>query len=119
MNQVTKEISRGNADFPSMKPMEYNRFLVLSLGTGTAKNEHKYNADEAAKWNILGWLINGGSSPIVDVFTEASSDMVDFHLSTIFQSLESADNYLRIQVYYLSLFLLLILPIRYKNLICH
>ncbi|KAL3523344.1 hypothetical protein ACH5RR_016178 [Cinchona calisaya] len=97
ISQVTKEISKGNADFPSMKPMEYNRFLVLSLGTGTAKIEQKYDADKAAKWNILCWLINGGSSPIVDIFTEASSDMVDFHLSTIFQALETQDNYLRIQ----------------------
>ena len=98
MNQVTREISKGNSDCAPMKPMEFDRFLVLSLGTGTAKIEQKYDADNAAKWGILAWLVNGGSSPLVDVFTEASSDMVDFHLATIFQTLQCEANYLRIQV---------------------
>ncbi|KAL3505172.1 hypothetical protein ACH5RR_035013 [Cinchona calisaya] len=97
INQVTKEVSRGNSDFFSMKPLEYDRFIVLSLGTGTAKEENKYDADEAANWGILGWLTNGGSTPLVEVFTQASSDMVDFHLSTIFQALQYEENYLRIQ----------------------
>ncbi|CDP04311.1 unnamed protein product [Coffea canephora] len=97
MNQVTREISKGNSDFSPMKPLEFDRFLVLSLGTGTAKIEQKYDADNAAKWGILAWLVNGGSSPLVDVFTEASSDMVDFHLATIFQTLQCEANYLRIQ----------------------
>ncbi|KAL3505168.1 hypothetical protein ACH5RR_035009 [Cinchona calisaya] len=97
INQVTKEVSGGNSDFFSMKPLEYDRFIVLSLGTGTAKEENKYDADEAAKWGILGWLTNGGSTPLVEVFTQASSDMVDFHLSTIFQALQCEENYLRIQ----------------------
>jgi hypothetical protein len=34
----------------------------------------------------------------VDVFTQASADMVDFHISTVFQALNSEENYLRIQV---------------------
>ncbi|KAL3505176.1 hypothetical protein ACH5RR_035017 [Cinchona calisaya] len=97
MTQVTKEVSRGNSDFFSIKPLEYSRFIVLSLGTGTPKKEGKYDADEAAKWGIFGWLTSGGSTPLVDVFTHASSDMVDFHLSTIFQTLQSPENYLRIQ----------------------
>ncbi|CAI9115771.1 OLC1v1016763C1 [Oldenlandia corymbosa var. corymbosa] len=83
INEVTKEVSRGNSDFSSMNPLEYNRFIVLSLGTGTDQGEAKYNADQAAKW--------------VDIFMEASCDMIDFHLSTIFQTLQSEENYLRIQ----------------------
>lgn len=97
MSEVTKEISKGNPDFSPMEPLEYDRFLVLSLGTGTAKVEQKYDADKAAKWGILAWVVNGASSPLVDIFTEASSDMVDFHLSTIFRALQCEANYLRIQ----------------------
>ncbi|CAI9115769.1 OLC1v1016761C1 [Oldenlandia corymbosa var. corymbosa] len=98
INQVTKEVTGGSADFSSkMHPLEYSRFIVLSLGTGTAKEEGKYDANQAAKWGILGWLTNGGSTPLIDVFSQASSDMVDFHLSTIFQALQSEHNYLRIQ----------------------
>ncbi|XP_027093473.1 patatin-like protein 2 [Coffea arabica] len=97
MNHVTKEVSQGNSDFFSIRSQEYTRFIVLSLGTGTAKEEGKYDAEKAAKWGILGWLTSGGSTPLVDVFSQASSDMVDFHLSTIFQTLQSEENYLRIQ----------------------
>jgi hypothetical protein len=99
ISEVSKEINRDNPDFFPIKPMDYDRFLVLSLGTGTAKSEGKYDADEAAKWGILGWLTSDHSTPLVDVFTQASGDMVDFHLCTVFQALKSEDNYLRIQVH--------------------
>ncbi|XP_050388324.1 patatin-like protein 2 [Argentina anserina] len=98
MSEVSKEIFTGNPDFFTVKATEYTRFLVVSLGTGSAKCDEKYDAQNAAKWGILGWLIGGGSScPLVDIFTQASSDMVDFHLSTVFQALHSEKNYLRIQ----------------------
>jgi hypothetical protein len=97
ISEVTKEIHQGNNDFFPMRPTEYGRYLVVSLGTGSAKCEEKYHAAHAAKWGILGWLTGGGSCPLVDVFTQASSDMVDYHLSTVFQALHSENNYLRIQ----------------------
>ncbi|KAI6688988.1 hypothetical protein NL676_025816, partial [Syzygium grande] len=98
VSEVTKEISDSNSDFdlPDMKPTDYTRFLVLSLGTGSSKSEEKYSAKKASKWGVLGWLTNGGSTPLVDVYTQASADMVDIHLSTVFQSLK-CENYLRIQ----------------------
>ncbi|KAG6777358.1 hypothetical protein POTOM_017179 [Populus tomentosa] len=97
ISEVSKEINRDNPDFFPIKTMEYDRFVVLSLGTGTAKSEGKYDADEAAKWGILGWLTSGHSTPLVDIFTQASGDMVDFHLHTVFHALKSEENYLRIQ----------------------
>ncbi|GJX92586.1 retrotransposon protein, putative, ty1-copia subclass [Tanacetum coccineum] len=50
-------------------------------------------------------LIDGGvaannpnvSTPIVDVFTHASGDMVDNHISVFFQAVHSQNNYIRIQ----------------------
>ncbi|KAJ4842542.1 hypothetical protein Tsubulata_020826, partial [Turnera subulata] len=75
-----------------------NPFLVLSLGTGTAKPVEKYGAEEAAKWGVLGWLSSDNSTPLVDMFMQASSDIVDVHISTVFQALQyPGDNYLRIQ----------------------
>ncbi|WCJ35388.1 Patatin-like protein 2 [Euphorbia peplus] len=97
MNAVMKEIIRDNTDFFPIKPTDYSRFLVLSLGTGTAKYEEKFDAAEAAKWGLLGWLTSEHSTPLVDVFTQASSDMVDYHCSTVFQALHSEENYIRIQ----------------------
>ncbi|XP_030540076.1 patatin-like protein 2 [Rhodamnia argentea] len=98
VSEVTKEIINANSDFdlPDMKPTDYTRFLVLSLGTGSSKSEKKYSAKKASKWGVLGWLTNGGSTPLVDVYTQATADMVDIHLSTVFQSLK-CENYLRIQ----------------------
>ncbi|KAJ0025163.1 hypothetical protein Pint_08828 [Pistacia integerrima] len=97
IGEVTKVITRGSPDFLPIKPMDYERFLVISLGTGSAKKEGKYSAEEAAKWGVLGWLTSGGSTPLVDVFTQASADMVDLHISVVFQALHSEKNYLRIQ----------------------
>ncbi|MFQ6639549.1 hypothetical protein Gotur_014451 [Gossypium turneri] len=96
MGEVSKAIINGNSDFFPIKPVDYGRFLVISLGTGSPKAEKKYNAAEAAKWGVLGWLTSEGSTPLVDVFTQASGDMVDFHLSVVFKALHS-DKYLRIQ----------------------
>ncbi|KAJ6722447.1 XYLOSE ISOMERASE [Salix koriyanagi] len=97
MSEVSKEITQKNPDFFPIAPMDYGRFLVLSLGTGTAKSEEKYDAEEAAKWGVLGWLTSDNSTPLVDVFTEASGDMVDLYISTVFQALRCEENYLRIQ----------------------
>ncbi|XVF64002.1 hypothetical protein PTKIN_Ptkin09bG0132200 [Pterospermum kingtungense] len=96
MGEVSKAIIRKNSDFFPIKPMDYGRFLVISLGTGSRKDEGKYTANQAAEWGLLGWLTSGGSTPLVDVFTQASGDMVDLHLSVVFEALHS-DKYIRIQ----------------------
>ncbi|XP_020083223.1 patatin-like protein 2 [Ananas comosus] len=99
INHVTKEIFLKNSDFFPIKPMDYGKFLVISLGTGSAKQEAKFSAPAAAKWGLFSWLQNKGTTPIVDIFTEASADMVDIHASVLFQALHSERNYLRIQDY--------------------
>ncbi|KAK3435207.1 hypothetical protein EUGRSUZ_D02575, partial [Eucalyptus grandis] len=97
VSEVTEDISRRSPDFFPIKPMDYGRFLVISLGTGSPKSEEGYTAHEAANWGIIGWLMSGGSTPLVNVFTQASADMVDLHLSVVFQALHSRNSYLRIQ----------------------
>ncbi|CAK8539753.1 unnamed protein product [Lathyrus sativus] len=74
-----------------------DRFLVISIGTGSSKSERKYNAKMVAKWGALTWLFNSGATPVLDCFNEASTDMVDYHNSVLFTALQSQDNYLRIQ----------------------
>uniref|UniRef100_A0A5B7BHV8 Patatin n=1 Tax=Davidia involucrata TaxID=16924 RepID=A0A5B7BHV8_DAVIN len=97
ISQVTKQVFEKNPDFFPIKPMDYGRFLVISIGTGSAKSEHQYNAKRASKWGVLGWLYNNGSTPLIDVFNQASADMIDFHISVVFEALHSGQNYLRIQ----------------------
>ncbi|XP_027092861.1 patatin-like protein 2 [Coffea arabica] len=96
MAQVTREISRGNPDFASVGSSDYSRFIVLSLGTGTTKAEG-FDAEDVAKWGLLSWLTNANTTPIIDIYTQASGDIADLHLSTIFQTMQCQENYLRIQ----------------------
>ncbi|GFP99534.1 patatin-like protein 2 [Phtheirospermum japonicum] len=97
IREVTKQVSRNDPSFLPIQPMDFGKFLVISLGTGSAKQEHKYTAEKAAKWGVFSWLIQGNSVPIIDVFNQASKDMVDYFLCVVFQGLGSEDNYLRIQ----------------------
>ncbi|KAK4722804.1 hypothetical protein R3W88_013037 [Solanum pinnatisectum] len=97
ISEVSKEIFKNNPDFFPIKPMDYGRFLVISLGTGAAKCEQKYNSSMAEKWGIVEWLLHKGSNPLIEVFTQSSADMVDYHNSVVFQALHSEDSYLRIQ----------------------
>ena len=97
MTDVSKQILLGNPDFFSIKPADYGKFMVLSLGTGSAKVEHKYDASSSGKWGILGWLYKNGGSPLIDSFSEASADLVDIQASVLFQALRCEKHYLRIQ----------------------
>ncbi|KAG6571405.1 patatin-like protein 2 isoform X1 [Cucurbita moschata] len=99
ITHVTKEMSilRQRSELMKIKPMEAKRMLILSLGTGAPKNDEKYSAAVSSKWGMLGWIYNGGSTPIIDIFSDASCDMVDYHISSIFQCEQHHTNYLRIQ----------------------
>ncbi|KAI3686756.1 hypothetical protein L1987_80442 [Smallanthus sonchifolius] len=97
ISEVTKQVFRENPEFFPVNPMDYGRFLMISIGTGAAKETKQYNAKMASKWGLLGWLVHNGSNPIIDVFTQASGDMVDGHISVFFQAVHSQQNYLRIQ----------------------
>ncbi|KAK7861478.1 patatin-like protein 2 [Quercus suber] len=95
ITQIRKEIS---FELPDIKPTDYReRMLVLSLGTGGAKHEEKYTAARASKWRLFSWVYDNGATPLLDVFTDASSDIVDIHVSTLFQAIDCKKNYLPIQ----------------------
>lgn len=100
ITHVTKEtaVLGRKGEYLNIKPMETKRMLVLSLGTGAPKNDGKYSAAKSSKWGLFGWLYHGGSTPIVDIFSYASSDMVDYHISSSFQCSQCNQHYLRIQV---------------------
>ncbi|KAA8547211.1 hypothetical protein F0562_003633 [Nyssa sinensis] len=52
ITEVTDQVSQKSPDFLPMKPMDYGRFLVISIGTGSGKIENKYNAKMASKWAL-------------------------------------------------------------------
>ena len=97
MSMITKEVLCENPDFTLGKPTEYGNYLIISLGTGSPKQADKYTAPVCAKWGILQWLIDGSFTPLIDIFSHASADMVDIHAAVLFKALRIEKNYLRIQ----------------------
>ncbi|XP_024977805.1 patatin-like protein 1 [Cynara cardunculus var. scolymus] len=97
IGEVTRQTLKEDPNFFPISPLDYGRFLVISLGTGTEKQQPRYDAKMAAKWGVLGWLLTNGSVPLVEAFTQASADLVVFHDNVVFEALNSTDNYLRIQ----------------------
>lgn len=101
ISEIRKEMLMQNStELNGMESKEFcmKKMLVLSLGTGTAKYEEKYTAAKSSKWGLLNWMYNDGATPLLDVYLDASSDMVDFHVCTLFQTLDRKNTYLRIQV---------------------
>ncbi|KAH9620240.1 hypothetical protein KSS87_014024 [Heliosperma pusillum] len=66
INHVTRELLKKNPEFFPIKPTEYQRLLVISLGTGSSKNEQKYDAKGVAQWGIISWLYESGELASVD-----------------------------------------------------
>ncbi|KAM0032218.1 putative patatin-like phospholipase domain, Acyl transferase/acyl hydrolase/lysophospholipase [Helianthus debilis subsp. tardiflorus] len=103
IEEVTRQILRSNLNVSAIDSIKNQQYILLSIGTGTQKVEPKFDAKMAAKWGVLGWLVNQGSDPLIDAFTYASADLVDMHNAFLFDVLNSVDNpgsvnkYLRIQ----------------------
>ncbi|XP_047078067.1 patatin-like protein 1 [Lolium rigidum] len=68
------------------------KFRVVSIGTGASSDHGLYTAKQSSRWGTIRWLI-----PIVNIFMEASSGIVDIQASMLFQWLHRKANYLRIQ----------------------
>ncbi|XP_050204946.1 patatin-like protein 3 isoform X2 [Mercurialis annua] len=96
IGEVTKQTMNKNPDFFPIKPTDYARFLVISLGTGSSSDRNKYDSEMTSKWGVISWLFHKGDTPIIDCYSKASTDMVEYHNCVVFQALHSEDNYLRI-----------------------
>ncbi|KAJ0526785.1 putative Acyl transferase/acyl hydrolase/lysophospholipase [Helianthus annuus] len=98
MGEVTRQVMKKDPKFFPIEPLDYGRYLVISLGTGKEKIiPPRFNAKMAAKWGVLGWLASKGA-PLIEAFTEASADLVGFHNNVVFEALHSLNCYIRIQV---------------------
>jgi patatin-like phospholipase/acyl hydrolase len=95
ITQAIKEVQSGGRSSGRVEYANYNDLLVLSLGTG--QHVTGYDAKEIARWGARDWLLNKGDSPLVDMVYYGNADMVDYNLSTIFQSQNCGTNYLRLQ----------------------
>ncbi|KAL5989489.1 hypothetical protein ACLOJK_010381 [Asimina triloba] len=87
VNHAKWKIFKENKDTCQLK------FLVISLGTGSAKQEGMFTAKTASQWGTLQWVNKSGKSPLIDALFGASTDLVEID---ILQD-PSVENYLRIQ----------------------
>lgn len=102
INELTKAEIKGKPHQLQSKPLDYSRLLVISLGCGNTKGDGTYNANIVNQWSTLGWFIQpSGRMPIFEMFSRASTDMVDYHASLVFQSFGAEHNYLRVQVHHI------------------
>ncbi|KAL6616542.1 hypothetical protein ACP70R_038812 [Stipagrostis hirtigluma subsp. patula] len=97
MGEITKQIKSQRKEFPKTKPLDYHRYLVISLGTGLPEKEIKFEARCVAKWGIYGWVGQLDTTPLLNMFFHASSDMTDSHVASLFKAIGCSDNLLRIQ----------------------
>ncbi|KAK9054081.1 hypothetical protein SSX86_025158 [Deinandra increscens subsp. villosa] len=97
ITHITKEALMGKYRFSGPEVFDGRRMLVLSLGTGMQTYNDLYTAQKAARWGLLSWIFTNGTAPILHIFGDAMSDMVDIHVSTLFRALQAEKNYLRIQ----------------------
>ena len=73
ITEVTKEVvikQNPDFEFSEERMMQYDRLLVISVGTGSSKIEKKYSAGGAAKWGIIGWLFEDGHNPLIDAYNQ-------------------------------------------------
>ncbi|GJX92169.1 patatin-like protein [Tanacetum coccineum] len=68
-----------NNPFSDIESIDSRKMLLLSLGTGIPKRSEKYNAKTSSKWGLLNWVFDKGSSPLLDIYSDESADMVDVH----------------------------------------
>ncbi|KAJ8493647.1 hypothetical protein OPV22_015368 [Ensete ventricosum] len=73
MSQIKKEIALMNKSFANFKSIDYHKFIIISIGTGSAKLEQKFSAHLASKWGVLQWIQDDtlmGERSSVDVSTK-------------------------------------------------
>jgi len=98
MSAIAKQIRLRSKEFPETKPLDYHRYLVISLGTGLPEQDIKFDALHVAKWGFFEWLGRHFTMPLLHMFLHDSSDMTDSHVANLFKSIGCSDQLLRIQV---------------------
>lgn len=99
MLALSSQALRENKGKEHVQSIDYKSFVIISIGTGSAKRTKEFSAEDRAKWGQYQWITNSDGASIIDVFSQASVDMVDIHATVRFQDIGCEKNYLRIQVF--------------------
>jgi len=83
IREATQEMWRTSSS--SNKAIDDVTFVILSLGTGSAKGVLKFDVEDGKTWGLVNWFLGpGDSTPLIDVFESALSDMADIYTSRYF-----------------------------------
>nr|XP_048324836.1 patatin-like protein 2 isoform X1 [Ziziphus jujuba var. spinosa]XP_048324837.1 patatin-like protein 2 isoform X1 [Ziziphus jujuba var. spinosa] len=98
IRDVIREISQDKNN-PSLNSLDFNKVLILSLGTGSSKRDEKLEVGKPQSWGLYKWFRgpDDTTTPLMDSFTTAIDDMVDIYLSVFYGIPGFKDNYFRIQ----------------------
>ncbi|XP_021811069.1 patatin-like protein 2 [Prunus avium] len=98
--EAAREMSQNKIVAHCLKNIDSSKLLVLSLGTGSARRDEKLQVADHNSWGIFQWFMGQDpdyTTPLLDVLTTATEDMVDIYMSAFFNVSGYSDNYLRIQ----------------------
>ncbi|WOH01047.1 hypothetical protein DCAR_0520426 [Daucus carota subsp. sativus] len=96
-NALLADVCVATSAAPTFLPAQYfetkhedgktRSFNLIDWGGG-AKFEAEYNATMVAEWSPINWIFDKGATPLIDVYSASSTDMVDIQVSSLFQALE-------------------------------
>ncbi|MCH84135.1 patatin-like phospholipase, partial [Trifolium medium] len=93
VNEVIQQLNEKNSDFIPMKANEPTKILLLSLGCGITPDPIKIDAFLAQFFPAKLWI-----PLVVKDLASAVGDTNEYHLQTVFSTLQSPNNYyLRIE----------------------
>ncbi|KAL5672728.1 hypothetical protein ACJX0J_017034, partial [Zea mays] len=97
MAMVAQQINHyRNRYFPPR--LDYDKLIVVSLGTTYAKEIDSYTAGDVAQWGALRWVRDGPRrTPLFDMLSCANDYLVNVNIAFLFHSKKFQNNYLRIQ----------------------
>ena len=68
------------------KPLDPSKIILISIGSGAPKN-----IIDPIKWGKIKWVV-----PLLDIIMNASSEIIDYEIKSIFNFHERPDNYKRL-----------------------
>jgi patatin-like phospholipase/acyl hydrolase len=86
---TSKNLIEEKNNHPEGSKITAKDMVILSLGTGYAKQEYEYNS--AKDWGLVEWV-----KPLIDIMMAGVSDVVDYQLMQMFKAVDCPEQYLRI-----------------------
>ncbi|KAJ1276367.1 hypothetical protein BS78_05G209500 [Paspalum vaginatum] len=98
VSTLAREVLRRNPDFRPLKLVPRLPHRLRRHGVAQAGREaHRAQVRQVGRVRVGLYNAAAGFTPLIDIFTHASADMVDIHVQVLLEVLGSNQRYLRIQ----------------------